>query len=162
MTSGRRKPVFRKRKLAREYTLQALYQHLLTGTPVDELCGQFVPILGTSGADEHYFQEIIQYTVDKGDELRLRIEPCLNRSCSNLDPVEHAVILIALYELLNRVDIPFRVVLNEAIDLEKKFGHPKGHTYVNGVLDCLARKYRRGEIGLRSGGHGGGKEDEPQ
>ncbi|MDP9141294.1 MAG: transcription antitermination factor NusB [Pseudomonadota bacterium] len=135
-----------RRGLARRLTVQALYQWLLNeGTPT-QLLRQFrEQEEGLGRADPAYFEELLIGVVEHAPTLTLDLVPQLDRPLNQLDPVEHAVLLLGAYELRHKPEVPWRVVVNESINLAKMFGAEDGFKFVNGVLDKLARQLRPGE-----------------
>ena len=131
------------RRRAREIALQALYAWKLGG-------GDVLPhaktLEGWERCDQEFAAELIVEVVKKNDFLEKSIAPYLDRSLASLSPVERVILLIATYELTTRPETPFKVVLNEAIELGKSFGGTDGHKFVNGVLQKLAVEFRAGEI----------------
>jgi len=97
-------------------------------------------------ADLQYFEDLVQGVAKHHDELDAELEKYLDRTLAQVDPIERAVLLIAAYELRYRPDVPYRVVINEAIETSKRFGADQGHTYVNGVLDKAAADWRATEM----------------
>lgn len=138
------------RRRAREIALQGLYQWLITGRdaatieaqPLDE--GEL-----HAGADLAHYRELLSGAIEHAAELRARLVPHLDRSLDKLSPVEHAILLIATYELQHRLEIPYRVIINEAVELAKSFGGTDGFRYVNGVLDKVAAELRAAEVAGR-------------
>lgn len=127
--------------------MQALYQWLLNETPPSTLLTQFQQQEeGLGRADPAYFTELLQGVVDQAPELSASVAPHLDRPLAQLDPVEHAVLLVAAYELKHKPEVPWKVVVNEAVNLTKTFGSEEGYKFVNGVLDKLARVMRADEI----------------
>jgi N utilization substance protein B len=100
-------------------------------------------------ADLEYFEELVRGVVRMHVELDAAIVPYLDREVARVDPIERAVLRIASYELRERLDVPYRVVINEAVETTKRFGAEHGHTYVNGVLDKLAAFWRSAEYTAR-------------
>jgi N utilization substance protein B len=137
-----------RRGLARRLTLQALYQWLVNETSPDALLRQFAEQPeGLGRADPEYFSELLRGIVQAKPELNAVLTPYLDRPLEQLDPVEHAVLLLGTFELLYKPEVPWKVVVNEAVNLSKVFGAEEGYKFVNGVLDKLARARRGGEIG---------------
>lgn len=135
-----------RRSLARRLALQALYQWLLNGGTPESLKRQFEQQdEGLGRADPAYFAELLQGVIEKAPELTLALVPHLDRPVDQLDPVEHATLLLGTYELLYRPEIPWKVCVNEAVNLAKAFGAEDGYKFVNGVMDHLARQARRHE-----------------
>ncbi len=137
-----RKPAHGARAKARRLAMQALYQWQMTATEGSELVAQFEAGEEFGGADRDYFEELVYRVIDQAAELDGLYEGDLDRPLAEVDPVEKAVLRIAAYELAHRLDMPYRVVLNEAINLTRKYGADQAHTFVNGVLDKLARRLR--------------------
>ena len=135
-------PILRARTRARRSAVQALYQWLFTGYPMDAIIAEFEQDRTTlKRADNDYFRAVLRGCEDNSGEIEQALEPLLDRPLAELDPVERAVLHLALYELRHRPELPAAVVLNEAIDLAKLFGAEGSYKYVNGVLD-LAIKTR--------------------
>jgi N utilization substance protein B len=134
------------RKKTRRFLLQAMYQWQMTKTPVNELETQFRTGYDMKKADVEYFHAVLHGICKQVNDLDEAIRPYLDRRVEELDPIELGVFRIAVYELTQRVDVPFKVVINEAIELAKLFGATESHKYVNGVLDKLAQKLRVAEI----------------
>jgi N utilization substance protein B len=132
------------RRRAREVALQALYAWKLGGG--DTLAQARSLEQGWEDCDQAFAEELISQVILKSEQLERRIAPHLDRSLASLSPVERVILLIGAYELAERADTPFKVVLNEAIELGKSFGGTDGHKFVNGVLEKLARELRAGEI----------------
>ena len=135
-----------RRGLARRLTVQALYQWLVNETSPETLIRQFhEQPEGLGRADGDYFAELLKGTVAEAPTLMVRLSPHLDRPVSQLDPVEHGILLLAAFELQNHPEVPWKVVVNEAVNLAKTFGAEEGYKFVNGVLDKLARDIRAGE-----------------
>ncbi|MGD2111949.1 MAG: transcription antitermination factor NusB [Gammaproteobacteria bacterium] len=130
------------RTRARRYALQALYQWDLSGTDINEIRSQFLETQDFSRVDRAYFDRLLKEVPQAIDSIDKNIAECIDRPLRQLDPVEHAVLRIAVCELLLHADVPYRVVINEAVLLAKKFGAEQGHAFVNGVLDQVARRLR--------------------
>ena len=142
------------RSRARRFAMQALYQRDLSGTDLHEIRAQFLEHEDFSAADRDYFVELFNQVTLHMADIDARLARYIDLPPGRLDPVERAILRIGTWELLSRPDIPYRVVLNEAVLLAKKFGAEQGHTFVNGVLDRLARELRPleyGQAGRRSG-----------
>ena len=133
------------RARARRYAMQALYQWDLSGTDLPLIRRQFLETEDFSKADTNYFIELLKEAPKKIDIIDENIAEYIDRPAAQLEPVERAVLRLATYELLYRLDIPYRVTLNEAVQLTKKFGSEQGHAFVNGVLDKVAHKLRAAE-----------------
>ena len=133
------------RARARRYAMQALYQWDLSGTDLPLIRRQFLEAEDFSRADKRYFIELLSEAPKHIDIIDESISEYIDRPFEQLDPVERAVLRLATYELLYRLDIPYRVTINEAVQLTKKFGAEQGHAFVNGVLDKAAHKLRSAE-----------------
>jgi transcription antitermination protein NusB len=137
----------RARSIARKLVMQALYQWQLTQQSAAEIKKQFLESEDSAGVDREHFEELLSKTIAQHAELEAALAPFLDRPLDQLDPVETAILLIGMYELRERVDVPYRVVINEAVDLCKRFGATDAHKYVNAVLDRAARELRAAERG---------------
>ncbi|MBQ5948724.1 transcription antitermination factor NusB [Massilia sp. ST3] len=135
------------RHRAREFALQGLYQWLLNNEPARTVATNIRGAHGFDKADGEFFAELLNGTISTSVELRETIAPLIDRQLTELSPIEHAVLLLGAYELKNHPEIPYRVVINEAVELTKSFGGIDGHKYVNGVLDKLASGLRPDEVG---------------
>ena len=134
------------RKLAREFTLHGLYAWLLGGTDVTLIAANLREDEEFRRADEDYFRTLLYGVLKEEDTLNTRITPLLDRPIAELSPIERGILLIGAYELLLCPDVPWRVAINEGVELAKKFGGTDGHKYINGVLDKLAQDVRAVEI----------------
>ena len=130
------------RRRSRELATQGLYQWLLSGAPGGEIDAQLRNAQGFDKADLEHLNTLLHGVIREADSLSADLAPCLDRPIEQLSPVERAVLLVAVYELKHHVDIPYRVVINEAVELAKTFGGADGYKYVNGVLDKLAAQLR--------------------
>ena len=130
------------RRRSRELATQGLYQWLLSGSPAGEIDAQLRGAQGFDKADHEHLDAILHGVIRDSEALSAAIAPCLDRPIEQLSPVERAVLLVAAFELKNHVDIPYRVVINEAVELAKTFGGADGYKYVNGVLDKLSAQLR--------------------
>jgi N utilization substance protein B len=133
------------RRLARQYALQALYQWQISQTLPDETQSQFFTHINKK-TDVDYFRELIHQIPAQHTELDNYITPFLSRPIDEVDPIELAILRLSTYELANRPDVPYRVVINEALELTKKYGSIEGYKFVNSVLDHVAQKLRTHEI----------------
>jgi len=122
--------------------MQALYQWDLSGSNLKDIEKQFLEDEDFSRADTDYFHELLHQVPARLDEVEAAFSPFLDRPLKDLDPVERALLRMASYELLARIDIPYKVVINESVNLTKKFGAEQAHKYINGVLDKTARELR--------------------
>jgi len=133
------------RSRARELIVQALYQLQLTGHSADELAAQFHERPDYKRVDRQFFDQVLAAICDSRDALELTIGQIADRPVEQLDPVELGILMLGVHELEAMPDIPFRVVINEAVNLAKRFGSVDGHKYVNAVLDRAAPKLRAAE-----------------
>ena len=133
------------RRRSREFALQGLYSWLLAGQPVSEITAQLEESKGFERADRAYFSRLISGAIEQQGTLEETLAPCLDRKVRELSPVERSILLLGAWELKNAPEVPYRVVINEAVELAKSFGGTDGHKYVNGVLDKLAKSLRTQE-----------------
>ena len=139
-------PTQSRRGLARRLTVQALYQWLVNETQPESMIKQFrEQPEGLGRADSEYFTGLLNGVVAVAPELTLTLVPYLDRPLNQLDPVEHAILLLGAYELQHRPEVPWKVAVNEAVNLAKMFGAEDGYKFVNGILDKLARATRGAE-----------------
>ena len=130
--------------------MQALYQWQMAGGSPTDIEAEFRDEYDFSHVDLEYFQALVHGVVGSADELDQLLSPLLDRGINELDPIEHALLRMGVFELRDRIDVPFKVVINEAVALTKKFGATDGHKYINGVLDKAARTLRKVEIDAAS------------
>ena len=135
------------RHRAREFALQGLYEWLLNSEEAGAIDAHIREAHGFDKADAEHFDALLHGTIRQAPSLREGLSPLIDRPIDQLSPVEHAALLIGAYELCNHVEIPYKVVINEAVELTKSFGGIDGHKYVNGVLDKFAAKVREVEVG---------------
>lgn len=148
----RRKPSLTdKRRSARSFALQALYQWQVAGQPLTEIDAQFRVDNDMRNTDVQMFSELLHGVASRKSELDAAFAPYLDRAVDDLDPVELTVLRIGAYELMQRLEVPYRVAINESVELAKVFGATESHRYVNGVLDKLAQRVRAAEIRARKG-----------
>ena len=134
------------RHRAREFALQGLYQWLLNNEDATTVVNNIRAAHGFDKADGEHFTALLYGAIKDSVALRESFAPLVDRGIGELSPIEHAVLLIGAYELKNNLEIPYRVVINEAVELTKSFGGIDGHKYVNGVLDKLAARTRSDEV----------------
>jgi len=134
------------RRRARELALQVLYAWQISGAPAGDLVEQMRALEGHDKADATLAEAVVRGVVGRAAELRPMIEEFIDRSFESLSPVERAILYIGAFELSQGLEPPFKVVLNEAIELGKSFGGTGGHKYVNGVLEKLAGRLRAAEV----------------
>jgi N utilization substance protein B len=130
------------RRRSRELALQALYEWLVTGHDADVLLKRAAEDPEHGRADKTHLEAVVHGVLERAADLNGGLQPFLDRPAESLSPVEHALLLIGAYELTACLDIPYRVVINEAVELAKAYGGTDGHKYVNGVLDKLAAQVR--------------------
>jgi len=133
------------RSVARKLALQALYRWQLNECPWQDLIQEFGDADDMPRADREYFRELVEGVWRSREALDAQLSSWADRGPSLLDPIEHAILLIGVYELTSRQDVPYRVAINEAVTLAKRFGATDGHKYVNAVLDRAARALRPDE-----------------
>jgi len=142
------------RRRAREAALQGLYQWLVGGQDIAAIEGHRLEHEESADlearTDMRHYREVLQGCIEQADELRARFSPFLDRPVKELSPIEHGILLIGAYELQHRVEIPYRVVINEAVELAKGYGGTEGFRYVNGVLDKVAQQLRPDEAARSS------------
>lgn len=139
------------RTRARRRALQALYAWQMSGSGIDGVIAQFRHEQDMEIADLEYFEALLRGVERHCAELDEGLKPFLDRGIDEVDPIERAALRLAAYELKFRPDVPYRVVINEAIEVTKRFAAEQGHTYVNGVLDRLAAQWRAVEINAARG-----------
>ena len=144
INSRPRIPLAQRRK-ARRLVLQALYQWLMSGSDPLVISKQYrEETLGK--VDWNYFEEVFSEIPGATQKLNESLEPLLDRELAALDPIEKALLYLGTFELANRIDVPYRVVINECVELAKVFGATDSHKYINGVLDKLASELRPAEL----------------
>jgi len=134
------------RSRARRLAMQGLYEWEMSGNTVDKIIGQYVVDQQMRNVDEAYFRELMQGVAKHHEQLDEKISAYVNRAYEEIDPVEKAVLRIGAYELMQRQDTPYRVVINEAVELAKTFGAELSHKFINGVMDKLAAELRSVEM----------------
>ncbi len=134
------------RHRAREFALQGLYQWLLNAEDAGAIDAHIRDAHGFDKADAEHFNALLHGAIRDAGSLREELVPLIDRGIAQLSPVEHAALLIGAYELKHHLEIPYKVVINEAVELTKSFGGIDGHKYVNGVLDKLAATVRATEV----------------
>ena len=130
------------RSRARELIVQSLYQKQITGHDVRELLRQFHDRPDYQRVDQAYFDEVLKAVCGAREEIEKCIDELADRPIAQLDPVERGILLLGFYELQSRVDVPYKVVINESVNLAKRFGAVDGHKYINALLDRAAVKLR--------------------
>ena len=139
----------RQRSRSRSLAIQALYQWQMAGQDVGVIISHFLVEQDAKKFDSEYFGELVRGVPARLDELDAALAGCIDRKLDSVDPVERAILRLGAYELIEHPEIPYRVVINEAVELAKTFGAEKGHRYVNGVLDKAARALRPFEAAAR-------------
>jgi N utilization substance protein B len=134
------------RRRSREFALQALYQWLLSKRSPKEIAADISEFRGYDKSDPLYFHDLLEGAVADAEKIEAALTPCIDRALAQVSPVERAVLMIACCEFMRHPEVPFRVIINEAVDLTKSFGGTDGHKYVNGVLDKLALTLREHEV----------------
>jgi transcription antitermination protein NusB len=140
------------RRRSRELALQGLYQWLLAGTDATVIAAGLAESDDFAKSDAAYFRTLLNGAIDNAPALEAEFAPLLDRAVRELSPVERGILLLAGYELMRELEVPYRVVINEAVELAKVFGGTDGHKYVNGVLDKLAGQFRALEVRSERGG----------
>ncbi|MCX7557245.1 transcription antitermination factor NusB [Xanthomonadaceae bacterium JHOS43] len=139
------------RSRARRRALQALYAWQLSGQDIAQVIAQFRSEQDMEIADLEYFEDLLRGVNGNLAKIDEELRRFVDRDIAQIDPIERGVLRLAAYELLFRIDVPYRVVLNEAIETTKRFGADHGHSYVNGVLDRAAAEWRGAEATLGRG-----------
>lgn len=134
------------RRRAREFALQALYQWQLAGQSLRAIETQYAEMEGYARADEAHFHAVLRGAIGAADVLATALTPHLDRAWKEVSPVERAILLLAAWEMTAMAETPYRVIINEAIELAKIFGGTDGHKYVNGILDKFAATVRANEV----------------
>ncbi len=137
------------RTRARRLALQGLYEWQVSGNAPSAIETQYLIEKETGNIDIAYFRELMSKVPEHIDELDEKIRPLLSRSLDEIDPVERAVVRLGTYELIHHPEIPYRVIINESVELVKMFGAEQGHRFVNGVMDKLASQLREVEVQQR-------------
>ena len=139
------------RSRSRRRALQALYAWQMSGQPISQVIAQFLNEQDMEIADLTYFEDLLRGVDANLEHIDTELRRFVDREIAQIDPIERGVLRLAAYELLFRIDVPYRVVLNEAIETTKRFGADQGHTYVNGVLDRAAAQWRLAEVAAGRG-----------
>ncbi len=140
--ASKREGRFESRRRARRRALQALYQWHLTGQDVADILAQFHEVQDFSNVDDGLFTTLVRKVTSEQADIDEKIAPFLDRPLNQLDVIEHVILSIAAYELLQSIEVPHQVVIDEAVNLAKQFGAEQGHSFINGVLDKAAREWR--------------------
>ena len=145
MTGGKQNPAHA-RKRARRLALQALYQWQLSGLDLNKIEQQFLQEQDIRRADVGYFSELLHKVPACLDELDKELVPHLDRGIEEVDPIERALLRLGAYELKFKLEVPYKVVINEGVNLAKTFGSEDSHKFINGILDKVARQLRTVEL----------------
>lgn len=144
-------PKPKSRRLARRYAMQALYQWQMTQLSIDDIIQQFMQQKGIERVDESFFSELVHGTIKNNLQIDSALQKVLDRDINSLSAVECAILRIAVFEFIFRLDVPYRVVINEAIELAKQYGANEAHKYINGVLNNVAKTLRTVEVTQHKG-----------
>jgi len=144
--SGSKKGLAKARGKSRRLAMQAIYQWQMTGDSITDIKQQFFDDNNMSKLDPDFFSEMVSGVASSISELDPLLEKNMPRSIESVDPVERAILRLATYEFINRFDVPYRVVLNEAVSITKEFCSENSHTFVNAVLDKVAKEIRHVEV----------------
>ena len=145
MNKQARNTLAAERHKARHYAMQALYQWHMAEAPVSQIEAEFRADYDFAHVDLEYFQALLHGVPASVTELEAVFEPLLDRKLDDLGPVERSLLRMGTWELQHRIDVPWKVVINEGVSLAKKFGATDSHKYINGVLDKVARQLRKAE-----------------
>ena len=139
------KPKPSARKKARRFALQALYQWRMAGADTGDILRQFQESNDLKKTDVDYFKELVRKSISLHEELDAEFAAFLDRDFDDLDPIEISILRLGTYEMKYRIDVPYKVVINEGIELAKTYGATDSFRYINGILDQLALKLRKAE-----------------
>ncbi len=131
---------------SRRLAMQAIYQWQMTGDNISDIKQQFFDENDMAKLDAAFFSEAVSGVASSISELDPLLEKYMSRTVESVDPVERSILRLATYEFINRLDVPYRVVLNEAVNIAKEFCAEKSHTFVNAVLDKVAKEIRHIEV----------------
>jgi len=145
------------RRRARRRALQAIYQWQITGQEAGEVLRQFLAAQDMKGVDRDHFERLLLGVAGEQEAIDAALEPFLDRPLGQVDLMERGVLRLGAWELLHCPETPYRVVLDECVDLAHRFGATQGHSYVNAVLDRAARGLRAAEAGSGPGSESGGE-----
>ena len=143
---GRRPKPPSARRRSREFAMQGVYQWIFTGAGHSDILKNLSELEDFGKADNGFLTAELRGTINEAEGLREKLEPLADRKWDEVSPIERAILMIGAWELLHSPEIPYRVTINEAIELGKRFGGTDGHKYVNGVLDKLAASVRPEEV----------------
>lgn len=145
-TSRPNKPLKSARRRAREFAVQGIYQWLISGNDYGAIDAQIRGLDGFKKADKTHYESMLHGVLQQASHIDALLAPHVDRKTNDLSPIEHAILMLGVYEMEHCLDIPYRVIINEAIELTKTFGGTDGFKYVNGVLDKAATILRTTEI----------------
>lgn len=140
------RPSMAARRKARRLAMQALYQWHISSSPISQIEAEFSADHDMTKVDSEYFSEVLRGVATTKADLDHNIERYTDRPTKDMTPVELAILRMGTYELVHRLDVPYKVIINEGVELSKVFGASEGHRYVNGVLDKLAQHLRQPEV----------------
>ena len=143
---------FAPRSRARRRALQAVYQWQMTGQETNNILMQFRQAQDFTGVDVEFFEQLLRGVASEAEALDAVLQPYLDRPMAEVDVMERVVLRMGAWELLHCPEVPYKVVLDEAVDLAHRFGSEQGHSYVNAVLDKAAKKLRAVEVGMHGNG----------
>lgn len=155
MSAAENKPVAKvaksgkNRRKSRELALKGIYQGLMNQSEVRKIIRDMADDVDFHRADEAYFRQLIEGVAEHMSDIEQRIGVYVDRAVAELSPIEHAILCLSAYELIYDLSIPYRVAINEGVELAKIYGGTDGHKYVNGVLDKLASEVRPSEVSQR-------------
>ena len=150
MTKAAHNTLAAERRKARHYGMQALYQWHMAGASLTDIEAEFRSDYDFSHVDLAYFQALLHEIPTQVDSLEAGLKPLLDRDLDELDPIERTLLRMGAWELTERLDVPYKVVINEAVALAKKFGATDSYKYINGVLDKAAHQLRKVEVDAAS------------
>lgn len=146
MTAEKIEKTGKNRRKSREFALKGMYQYFINGGSAEEIACNLAEDPNFARADQSYFRALLSGVIARQTELDERLRTYLDREIAGLSPIEHAILCIAGYELAYEPSVPYRVVINEGVELAKIYGGTDGYKYVNGVLDKLAAETRNSEV----------------
>ncbi len=139
----------KKRTKARQLAVQALYQWQIAGQNIPDIIEQFMAENDRGVFEIAYFEDLLRGVLGNLNDIDARLGPVLSRPVEQVDPVERSILRLGVYELIHHPEVPYRVVINESVELAKLFGADQGHRFVNGVLDKLSKTLREVEVKKR-------------
>ena len=145
-TTNKKRKMSKSRRKSRELVLKAIYRNMMNESDIKQILLDMQDDPDYNKADEAYFKQLLDGVFDKLEPLDAKITTFIDREIDELSPIEHAILRVSAYELLFDVSIPYRVAINEGVELAKTFGGSDGHKYINGVLDKIAASARPHEF----------------